>query len=161
MSWPFWFFFASSPWKSIQIYRAEQMANGSKFWWLPWCPAQNNTCAKVCNTVSVAQLVTTFIFFSAWEKSCVKWDNSRNSSQKMKTYIWPVRNCLTLQKDNFKIFLTKWRDIPTSIGAVTWVMISNLWITPKTCMQNRVTHTANVGYFGVHCYAKIQGWCIY
>ena len=26
--------------------------DGSKFWWLPWFPAQNNTCAKICNTVS-------------------------------------------------------------------------------------------------------------
>jgi hypothetical protein len=29
--------------------------------------------------LSVAQLVTTVIFFSAWGKSRVKWDNSRNS----------------------------------------------------------------------------------
>ena len=33
-----------------------------------------------------AQLVTTF-FFSAWDKSRVKWDNSRNSTQKMRTLI--------------------------------------------------------------------------
>ena len=25
--------------------------DGSKFPWLPWFPAQNNTCAKICNTV--------------------------------------------------------------------------------------------------------------
>ena len=30
-----------------------------------------------------AQLVTTFIFFSAWDKSRVKWDNSQNTTQKM------------------------------------------------------------------------------
>jgi hypothetical protein len=29
-------------------------------------------------------LVTTVIFFSAWHKSRVKWDNSRNSTQKMR-----------------------------------------------------------------------------
>ena len=32
-----------------------------------------------------AQVVTTFIFFLAWDKSRVKWDNSRNSTQKMRT----------------------------------------------------------------------------
>ena len=30
--------------------------------------------------LSVAQLVTTVIFFSAWDKSRVKWDNSQNST---------------------------------------------------------------------------------
>ena len=34
-----------------------------------------------------AQVVTTFIFFSAWDKSHVKWDNSRNSTQKMRTIV--------------------------------------------------------------------------
>ena len=34
-----------------------------------------------------AQLVTTFIFFSAWDKSRVKWDNSQNSTQKMRTFV--------------------------------------------------------------------------
>ena len=32
-----------------------------------------------------AQLVTTSIFFSTWDKSRVKWDNSRNSTQKIRT----------------------------------------------------------------------------
>ena len=35
--------------------------------------------------LSVAQLVTTVIFFSAGDKSRVKWDNSRNLTQKMRT----------------------------------------------------------------------------
>ena len=35
----------------------------------------------------VAQLVTTLIFFSAWDKSRNKWDNSRNLTQKMRTHI--------------------------------------------------------------------------
>ena len=34
-----------------------------------------------------AQLVTTIIFFSIWDKSHVKWDNSRNSTQKRRTLI--------------------------------------------------------------------------
>ena len=35
--------------------------------------------------LSVAQLVTTVIYFSAWDKLRVKWYNSKNSTQKMKT----------------------------------------------------------------------------
>ena len=42
---------------------------------------------KIVAILSVAQLVTTVIFFLAWDKSHVKWDNSRNSTQKIRTYI--------------------------------------------------------------------------
>ena len=35
--------------------------------------------------LSVAQLVTAVIFFSAEDKSRVRWDNYRNSTQKMRT----------------------------------------------------------------------------
>ena len=52
-----------------------------------------------------AQLVTTFIFFSAWYKSRVKWNNSRNSTQKMRTWQMSKSNfsgglllCLALSK---------------------------------------------------------------
>ena len=31
--------------------------------------------------LSVAQLVTTIIFFPAWDKSHIEWDNSQNSTQ--------------------------------------------------------------------------------
>ena len=37
-----------------------------------------------------APLVTTFIFFSALDKSRVQWDNSRNSTQKMRTIVWQI-----------------------------------------------------------------------
>ena len=40
--------------------------------------------------MSVAQLVTTVIFFSAWEKSCVKWEKSLNSTQRMRTIAWSL-----------------------------------------------------------------------
>ena len=39
---------------------------------------------KIVVILSVAQLVTKVIFFSTWDKSRVKWDNSRNSTQKMR-----------------------------------------------------------------------------
>jgi hypothetical protein len=37
-------------------------------------------------------LVTTFIFFSAWDKSRVKWDNSQNLTQKVRTMIFGKRH---------------------------------------------------------------------
>ena len=40
---------------------------------------------KIVFILWVAQFVTTVIFFSAWYKSRVKLDNSRNSSQKKRT----------------------------------------------------------------------------
>ena len=40
---------------------------------------------KYMSFYAFAQLVTTFIFFSAWDKSRDKWDNSQNSTQKMRT----------------------------------------------------------------------------
>ena len=57
-----------------------------------WANAQNDiyftkncqSCHFEWKYLSVAQLVTTVIFFSAWDKSRVKWDNSRNSTQKMR-----------------------------------------------------------------------------
>ena len=42
---------------------------------------------KIVVILSVAQLETAVIFFSAWDKSHVKWDNSRNSTQIMRTLI--------------------------------------------------------------------------
>ena len=42
---------------------------------------------KIVAILSDAQLVTTGIFFSAWDKSHVKLDNSRNSKQKMRTIV--------------------------------------------------------------------------
>ena len=41
---------------------------------------------KIVVILSVAQLVTTVIYFSAWDKSHVKWDSSKNSTQKMRTH---------------------------------------------------------------------------
>ena len=39
---------------------------------------------KIVVILSVAHLVTSFIIFSAWDKSRVKWDNSRNLTKKTK-----------------------------------------------------------------------------
>ena len=43
---------------------------------------------KIIVILSVTQLVTTVFFFSAWDKLRVKWDNSRNSTQKLRTKEW-------------------------------------------------------------------------
>ena len=40
---------------------------------------------KYMSFCAFAQLVTIFIFFSAWDRSRVKWDNPRKSTQKMRT----------------------------------------------------------------------------
>ena len=47
-----------------------------------------------------AQLVTTVIFFSAWDRSRVNWDNSQNSTQKMRTFTLSVET-LTQTKGCF------------------------------------------------------------
>ena len=48
---------------------------------------------KIVVILSVAQLVTTVVFFSAWDKSRVKWNNSRNSTHKMKTQVGSTIDC--------------------------------------------------------------------
>ena len=55
-----------------------------------WANAQNDImslkiCSRSCHFVSCSAW-TTVIFFSAWDKSRVKWDRSWNSTQKMRTY---------------------------------------------------------------------------
>ena len=47
-----------------------------------------------------AELVTTFIFFSAWDKSHVKLDNSRNATQKI---LFLIRNNDNKQTRFFKL----------------------------------------------------------
>ena len=43
---------------------------------------------KIVVILSVAQLATAVIFFSAWDKSCDKRDNSLNSTQKTRILIY-------------------------------------------------------------------------
>ena len=42
---------------------------------------------------AIAQFVKTFVFFSAWAKSLVKWDNSREPTQKNRTLYASYLNC--------------------------------------------------------------------
>jgi len=49
-----------------------------------------------------AQLVTTFILFSAWDKSRTKWDNSQNSTQKMRTIVSFYPECFRKGKESKK-----------------------------------------------------------
>ena len=66
-------------------------------WNTCWANAQNDLHSKwsklsfwvkIVVILSVAQLVTTVIFCSAWDKSCVKWDNSWNSTQKIRILLF-------------------------------------------------------------------------
>ena len=52
--------------------------------------ATSTILSKINVILLVAQHVTTVIFFSAWEKSRVKLDNSLNSTQKMRTMAWSL-----------------------------------------------------------------------
>ena len=62
-----------------------------------------------CRFVSCSLLVTTFILFSAWDKSRVKWDNSRNSTQKMRTIDRDVRTMFPHNK--WKTFKSSSRNL--------------------------------------------------
>ena len=65
---------------------------------------------KIVVILSVTQLVTTVIFFSVSDKSRVKWDNSRNSTQKMRTLvIFCLQICM--QKESSSFFLGKRMNI--------------------------------------------------
>ena len=44
-------FFLSSPIRSVTNLWGTM--DGPQFWWLPWFPAQNNTCVNICKTVYV------------------------------------------------------------------------------------------------------------
>ena len=87
------------------------------------------------NSQSVAQLVTTVISFSAWDKSRFKWDNSQNSTQKMRTFaikrkIIPKRGAWVgvLFKDfSFYAFVTRIR--PT-----------NKYFVPIICCEKKVVN---------------------
>ena len=47
-------FFLSSPFKSVTNLWGTM--DGPQFWWLPWFPAQNNTCVNICNTMHLDNL---------------------------------------------------------------------------------------------------------
>ena len=59
---------------------------------------------KIC---AFDQLVTKFIFFTAWDRSRVQWDSFRNSTQKMRSIFqigcWPQRKHL-LEDNRFLYF---------------------------------------------------------
>ena len=66
-----------------------------RFWWLPWVPAQNNTCLKICNTVDVYKLGLKKWKLNSFE---FKFDDTRLSSY--------YKNKIGLTKKNFCCVLT-------------------------------------------------------
>ena len=68
------------------LLQAKQLTNRQLFYskWQLW-----PFWVKWISFCAFARLVTTFIFFSAWDESRVKWDNAQNSTQKMRTLVLP------------------------------------------------------------------------
>ena len=77
------FFFASSQWKLVHIYRKARI-----FWFL----APNNTCLNICNTVYVYFLIIAFIF----RYSNAKDFPSNNSSIYVIYFLFLLLGCCTL-----------------------------------------------------------------
>ena len=68
-------------------------------------------CMKIVVIVSVAQLVTPVIFFSAWDKSRVKWDNSWNSTQKMRTFsLFHLKDHIRIHTQFLVVFTRSWSN---------------------------------------------------
>ena len=61
--------------------------------------------------LSVAQLVTTVIFFSAFHKSRVKWDNSRKPTQKQRTI--KKNHTMSSKSTHFNDNFKNWKSINT------------------------------------------------
>ena len=94
------FFFASSPWKSVQIYSVERM----NFDDYPGLQPNNNTCAKICNTVHKGAF---FQFLFRW---IPYWHSSKSTGKKTsKTHLFAVYMLLNrrLAHENVWLFLTK------------------------------------------------------
>ena len=94
---------------------------------------------KIVVIWSVAQLVTTVIFFLAWDKSRVTRvtrDNSWNSTQKMKAYISRVQ-CIT-QSDCFArgCLINFWTRLNIKIGLVQKVYEWPGWYFAKMILQS-------------------------
>ena len=87
-----------------------------RFWWLPWVPAQNNTCLKICNTVDVYKLGLKKWKLNSFE---FKFDDTRLSSY--------YKNKIGLTKKNF---VASWR---CSVSAL--VAVSTKVIIDKSCRR--------------------------
>ena len=62
-----------------------------------------------------AQLATTFIFFSALDKSRVKWDNSRKPTQKMRTRILDTKAAI------YVVLFRSWFLFSQQLGDNYWL----------------------------------------
>ena len=88
---------------------------------------------KMIAMLSVAQLVTTVIFFSASDKSRAKWDNSQKSAQKMRTpdpWWYDFDNmglCCIIWHHSIWIYVF-------SIHTYDWILLHNL---QQTFLQNK------------------------
>ena len=64
----------------------------SKFWWLPWFPAQNNTCLKLCNTVYDVVSMATCLKKNDGAKMAQRWCRGSKNSKFQKLYYQKIVN---------------------------------------------------------------------
>ena len=69
------------------------------------------------------KLATPFIFFSAWSKSHVKWDNSKNLTQKMRTWLDQGFRCNKRCKCNFLVCMFAYHKHFQCTYITYWVKI--------------------------------------
>jgi hypothetical protein len=69
------------------------------------------------------KLATTFIFFSAWNKSHVKWNNSQNLIQKMRTLLDQGFRCNKRCKCNFLVCMFAYHKHFQCTYIIYWVKI--------------------------------------
>jgi hypothetical protein len=66
---PLWIFFLLHPHEN-QLKFLDLGRNGSKFWWLLWFPAQNNTCVNIGNTVQCIPYRSSWMWRVLTSKVC-------------------------------------------------------------------------------------------
>ena len=88
---------------------------------------------KIVVILSVAQLLTTVIVFSAWDKSRVKWDNSQNSTQKMRTYI---AHEIINKREYLNGLLHLWNI--ALIYCLLKIFLDFPWVIYLTCVNARI-----------------------
>ena len=108
-------FFCFIPMKISQSFLGSK--DGSKFWWLPWFLAQNNSCVNICNTVYLMYL----LFFNC-SKLNYYWSKPRCFSalsiKKIKINI-TLYLIFNIQHSNFIIIqISPWHDY--WLGYWTW-----------------------------------------
>ena len=70
----------------------------SKFWWLPWFPAPNNTCLLICNTVYVVRFVKKWTILLNQRKLTLHVEQSNDSPRLV--HLWQNYHFVCSQLSN-------------------------------------------------------------